>query len=80
MSFESIDLERAPVITLGARQRRPAESLMDWIARIDPDVAGAVVDVDLTLLRQSLSLSPLQRADACTRATRALARFRRVTP
>lgn len=45
---------------------------------IDPLVIEACKDVDRSLLRWSLSLTPRQRLRACTRATRALSKFKRV--
>jgi hypothetical protein len=57
---------------------RPDESLRQWVARVDPEVEAAVDDVDRTLLRASLALSPLERLRACSQATAALAAFRRV--
>lgn len=57
---------------------RSGEPLRSWVARVDPEVAAAVDDVDLSLLRASLELSPFERLQACSRATAALARFRHV--
>lgn len=59
-----------------ARARRPGESLLDWVERVDPDVARAIADVDRTLLTECLRLSPLDRLRACSGAARALGRFR----
>jgi len=42
---------------------------------VDPEVEAAVDDVDLSLLRATLELSPFERLEACSRATAALARF-----
>ncbi len=64
-------------ITVDARQ--PGESLRDWLARVDPDLLAAAEEVDVTLLDAALALSPLERLRACTRATRGLASFRRVS-
>jgi hypothetical protein len=49
-------------------------------AHLDPLIVEAAKDVDGSLLRWALSLTPRERLRACTRATRALSRFRRVTP
>jgi len=48
------------------------------LASIDADLLEAVEDVDPTLLAWSLSLSPLERLRAATRAASTLAKFRRV--
>lgn len=62
------------------RDRRDGEPLLEWVKRVDPEVIAAVADVDRTLLRETLALSPLERLRACSRAARGLARFRRVAP
>jgi hypothetical protein len=56
------------------RQRDP----VGW--EIDPLLIEASKDVDRSLLQWSLSLTPRQRLQACTRATRALSKFKRVEP
>ncbi len=66
--------------TRSIEPRRPDESVADWVARVDPEVAQAVRDVDRTLLAEAAALSPLDRLRACTRATRGLARFRVAAP
>lgn len=58
------------------RARRAGESLLEWVERIDPEVARAITDVDRTLLADCLRLSPLERLRACSGAARALGRFR----
>lgn len=55
--------------------RRAGEPLLDWIRRVDPEVALAVADVDQTLLDECLAMSPLERLRACSAAARGLARF-----
>lgn len=55
--------------------RRAGEPVLDWLRRVDPDVAQAVADVDQTLLDECLAMSPLERLRACSVATRGLARF-----
>ena len=50
------------------RRRRPSESLDAYIARVWPEVAEAVVDVDRTLFLTTLPLSPIERLDRATRA------------
>jgi hypothetical protein len=45
----------------------------------DPLVLAAAREVDRSLLEWFLSLTPRERLRACTRATRALGRFTRVT-
>lgn len=60
------------------RDRRDDEPLLEWVRRVDPEVIAAVADVDRTLLREALALSPLERLRACSRAAHGLARFRRV--
>lgn len=46
----------------------------------DPELRQARLEVDRSLLRWSKSLSPMDRLRACSNATRALDRFRRVPP
>ena len=46
---------------------------------IDPLVLEASDDVDRSLLAWSLAMSPRERLRACTRATRALSKFKRVS-
>jgi hypothetical protein len=47
--------------------------------RFDPIVLAAAKEVDRSLLEWFLSLTPRERLRACTRTTRALGRFTRVT-
>jgi hypothetical protein len=54
------------------------ERLREIIAKTDPDVISAIDEVDMELLRWSLSLSPWQRLGAASTALRTLRRFRRV--
>lgn len=49
------------------------------LALRDPEVVEASYEVDRTLLRWSLELSPLERLRACTRVTHALDGLRRGT-
>lgn len=72
-------------------QRRQTWSILQSVAqpphdvasllarRIDPVLIEASKEVDRSLLQWSLNLTPLQRLEACTRATRALSRFKRVS-
>jgi hypothetical protein len=46
----------------------------------NPLLREAAREVDGTLLDWALSLSPCERLRACSNATRALARFKRVAP
>lgn len=48
------------------------------VAERDPELVAAVAEVDWTLLRWSLSLSPLERLRAASRAASALTRLRHV--
>jgi hypothetical protein len=50
------------------------------LAERDPELLAAADEVDQTLIDWSLSLSPRARLRACSRATRALLGWRRVTP
>ena len=52
------------------------EELARRIQARDPDLVAAVDEVDWTLLRWSLGLSPLERIRACSQATRTLGRLR----
>lgn len=59
--------------------RSPAEALEAIerdLAERDPELLAAVSEVDLSLVRWSLSLSPIERLRVCTRNTRALDRLR----
>lgn len=47
------------------------------LAERDPDLVEAVQDVDLSLLRWSLGLTPLERLRACAGTARTLDRLRR---
>ena len=51
------------------------DEIKEWLARVDPDVLAAAEEVDRELLRWMLSLSPLQRIEAASRAARGLAGF-----
>jgi hypothetical protein len=50
------------------------------LAERNPELLAAADEVDPTLIDWSLSLSPWDRLRACSRATRALLGWRRVTP
>lgn len=50
------------------------------LAKRSPELVAAADEVDQTLIDWALSLSPRERLDACTRATRALTGWRRVSP
>jgi hypothetical protein len=61
------------------------ETMTEQIARLkalvrdlDPDVLAAVDDVDRSLVRASLALSPLERLEASFALLEGLRRFRRV--
>ncbi len=47
------------------------------IAERDPELLEASYEIDRTLLRWSLGLTPLERLRACTQATSTLERLRR---
>ncbi|MEM9457372.1 MAG: hypothetical protein AAGF11_24545 [Myxococcota bacterium] len=47
------------------------------LARTDPDLLEAANEVDVSLLRWSLGLTPLERLRACTRTAGTLERLRR---
>lgn len=49
------------------------------LAERDPELVEAVQDVDLSLLRWSLGLTPLERLRACAGTTRTLDRLRHGT-
>lgn len=49
------------------------------VAAEDPELVEASYEVDLTLLRWALGLTPLERLRACTQATETLARLRHAT-
>ena len=57
-----------------------AQELEQWLALRDPDLVEASHEVDRTLLRWSLELTPLERLRACARTTATLERLRRGTP
>lgn len=61
------------------------ETMTEQLARLkalvhelDPDVLAAVDDVDRSLVRASLALSPLERLEASFALLEGLRRFRRV--
>ncbi len=49
------------------------------IAEQDPELVEASYEIDRTLLRWSLGLTPLERLRACTQATNTLERLRRAS-
>ncbi|MCA9550568.1 MAG: hypothetical protein KC933_11070 [Myxococcales bacterium] len=55
-----------------------SRALAAVLDRVDPELRAAASDVDRTLLAWSMSLSPLERLRASSRAAAALGRFRRV--
>jgi hypothetical protein len=72
--------EKAP-----SERERPSETPAAQLARLkalvlalDPDVLAAVDDVDRSLVRASLALSPLQRLEVSFTMLEGLRRFRRV--
>jgi len=58
------------------RSAQTYEELARRLQARDPDLIAAVDEVDWTLLRWSLGLSPLERLRACSQATRTLGRLR----
>lgn len=56
---------------------RKAGELEQRLASIDPELVAAADEVDLSLLRWSLSLTPLERLRVCTRTADSLERLRR---
>jgi hypothetical protein len=50
------------------------------LARTNPALLAAADEVDSTLIDWALGLGPFERLDACSRAARALAGWRRVAP
>ncbi len=46
------------------------------VAALDPELVMAAREIDRTLLRWSLGLTPLERLRACTQATGTLERLR----
>jgi hypothetical protein len=56
------------------------DRLKAQIARQDPLLVAAMDEVDPTLLAWALSLSPLERLEAATRASRSLSRFHHAKP
>ncbi|MCB9701150.1 MAG: hypothetical protein H6711_04620 [Myxococcales bacterium] len=70
----------APKLPLADDSARPPTAIAVIEARLaalDPDIVQASYEIDLSLLRWSLSLTPLERLRSCTRSARALARLRR---
>ncbi len=57
---------------------RPGETLLEWIARVDPEVLAAAADVDRALLRESLATPPSVRPERCASAAQRALRLRRV--
>ena len=52
------------------------EAIERDLAERDPELLAAVSEVDLSLVRWSLSLSPIERLRVCTRNARVLDRLR----
>jgi hypothetical protein len=62
----------------GAPPRAPAlPGILEKVARLDPLLVEAAADVDIGLLRWSLSQTPRQRLRSCSRAAATLARLGR---
>lgn len=53
---------------------------VDAVLRADPEVARAVDEVDLTLVRASLRRTPMERLRHATAHLRALRKFKRASP
>lgn len=53
-----------------------ADDVERAVALRDPDLIAAAREIDRTLLRWSLELTPLERLRACTQATSTLERLR----
>lgn len=53
-----------------------ADELEQAISAVDPELVEAAREIDRTLLRWSLSLTPLERLRACSRTAATLARLR----
>lgn len=53
-----------------------ADEVEQAVALQDPELVEAAREVDQTLLRWSLGLTPLERLRACTQATSTLERLR----
>lgn len=64
-----------PMITT----RQPSElriaELKAWLSQVDPELLEAAEEVDRSLLQWMLTLSPLQRLEAASKAARGLAGF-----
>ena len=60
----------------GVMDRAPPPGPHPCEATLDPDVLAAKSDVDLTLLHESLAMSPGDRLDASYRFLRSLLSFR----
>ena len=78
VSAAPLPSERRKIYTAEVSNDDPsrAADLERSLAERDPELLAAADEVDVTLLRWSLSLSPLERLRACTKATRALERLR----
>ena len=56
-----------------------ADEVERSLAETDPELVEAAREIDRTLLRWSLSLTPMERLHACTQATSTLERLRRAS-
>ena len=65
----------APLAVPAAADAPHAGPTPDPLLLVDPELRQAAAEVDRTLIRWALSLTPRQRLDAATRAARALGRF-----
>ncbi len=52
------------------------EEIVELMNAIDPDIMAAVDEVDRTLIRDALELSPLERIARAEQAAAALSRFK----
>ena len=56
------------------------QTIEEELTRRNPLLVAAADEVDASLIVWALSLSPMERLRACSRAARALTGWRRVTP
>jgi len=57
--------------------RSDYQRLCDLVERVDPELIGALDEVDVSLLRWALSLSPWERLQASSSALSVLSGFHR---
>lgn len=63
---------------MGEALDRTDPTIARFVAELDPDVIAAAEEVDRSLIREMLALSPFERVDRAARIAAMLQRYHRV--